>query len=183
MSSSQPVQHHLSIRPFQPADWPLVWPIVEAVVRAGDTFTYDTDLAQGAARAVWCEAPPGLTVVAEAEGRVLGTAKMSRNRGGPGAHVATASFMVDRAERGRGVGTALCCFAIDWARSHGFAGLQFNAVAAANTRALGVYHRLGFRTVGSVPGGFRHPLTGSCDLLVLYLPLREESGRSGDRSP
>ncbi|MBA3280435.1 MAG: hypothetical protein H0U22_17350 [Geodermatophilaceae bacterium] len=41
-------------------------------------------------------APPGRTVGAvDDERNVLGTAKMHANHGGPAAHAATASFMVD----------------------------------------------------------------------------------------
>jgi hypothetical protein len=32
----------MQIRPFAETDWPQVWPIVCEVVRAGDTFVYDS---------------------------------------------------------------------------------------------------------------------------------------------
>ena len=37
----------------------------------------------------------------------------------------------------------------------GFRLMQFNAVVAANVHALPLYERLGFRLLGTVPGGFR----------------------------
>jgi GNAT superfamily N-acetyltransferase len=111
------------------------------------------------------------TVVAIATGRILGTAKMGRNRDGPGAHVATASFMVAAAARGRGVGTALCQDALAWARGQGFRGMQFNAVVESNAEALHVYERLGFRIVGTVPEAFLHPTLGYVGLHVMYRQL------------
>lgn len=159
------------IRPFAEPDWGQVWPIVEEVVRAGDTFAYDPDLTAAQAYDVWVERPPGLTVVAFDGDRVVGTARMGPNRPGPGSHVATASFMVASHARGGGVGTKLCRFALDWARVQGYAGMQFNAVVETNTGAVEVYRRLGFALIGTVPGAFRHPTRGRVGLHIMYREL------------
>jgi GNAT superfamily N-acetyltransferase len=161
----------MRIREFTDDDWTQVWPIVRQVVRAADTFTYDPEMTAEQAYAIWVETPPGLTVVATGGDRVLGTAKMGPNRPGPGSHVSTASFMVAADARGRGVGTALCRYALDWARAQGYAGMQFNAVAESNVGAVGVYRRLGFDVVGTVPGAFRHPGLGRVGLHVMYREL------------
>ena len=153
-----------------------MWEIVRAVVRAGDTYPYDTDMSEGVARGVWIEEPPGVTVVAEDGGRIVGTAKMGPNRGGPGAHVSTASFMVADGQRGRGVGTALCRHALSWAEERGYASMQFNAVAETNAAAVEVYRRLGFVIAGTVPRAFDHPEHGRVGLHVMY---REFDGGSG----
>jgi ribosomal protein S18 acetylase RimI-like enzyme len=96
---------------------------------------------------------------------------MGPNRAGPGSHVSTASFMVAADARGRGVGTALCRFALNWARERGYAGMQFNAVAESNRAAVGLYERLGFTIVGTVPGAFAHPTLGRVGLHVMYRDL------------
>ncbi|WP_433385189.1 N-acetyltransferase family protein [Micromonospora sp. KLBMP9576] len=158
----------MRIREFHEADWAQVWPIVREVVRARETFTYDPELTAEQAYDMWVEAAPGRTVVAVDGDRVLGTAKMGTNRPGPGSHVATASFMVARAARGRGVGTALCRHALDWARARGYAGMQFNAVVETNTSAVELYRREGFAVVGTVPGAFTHPALGRVGLHVMY---------------
>ena len=150
------------------ADWPPVWAIIREVVRAQETFTYDPEMTEESARRVWLEGPPGLTVVAVESGRVLGTAKMGPNRDGPGSHISTASFMVAAASRGRGVGTALCRFALDWARTNGYAGMQFNAVVEVNHSAVELYRRHGFAIVGTVPRAFAHPVRGRVGLHVMY---------------
>ena len=163
----------LEIRPFADVDWPEVWEIVRQVIVAADTFVYDPSTTEDQARSMWIESAPGRTVVAvsAASGgsQVLGTAKMGPNKPGPGAHIATASFMVAAAARGRGVGTALCRNAVSWAREQGYAGVQFNAVAETNRSAVDLYVREGFQVIGTVPRAFEHPVHGRVGLHVMYL--------------
>lgn len=160
------------IREAAPGDWPVIWPILRAIVAAGETFAYDTGMDEASARATWMVGAPGRTVVAAGDdGAVLGTANMYANRGGPGAHVASASFMVAPRHEGRGVGRALVEDALAWARGKGFSAMQFNAVAASNLRAVGLYESLGFEIVGTVPEGFRHPEEGYVGLHVMYRRL------------
>jgi L-amino acid N-acyltransferase YncA len=161
----------MQIRELDETDWSQVWPIVRDIVRAADTFTYDPAMTAEQAHDLWVESPPGLTVVALDGERVLGTAKMGPNRPGPGAHVATASFMVAADARGRGVGTALFRFGLDWAKQQQYAGMQFNAVAESNHAAVELYKRLGFEIVGTVPGAFAHPVLGRVGLHVMYRAL------------
>ncbi|MFI5924733.1 GNAT family N-acetyltransferase [Micromonospora sp. NPDC051543] len=156
------------IRAFADQDWPQVWPIIEDVVRAQETFAYDPGMTAQQAYALWVEAPPGRTVVATDGDRVLGSAKMGANRPGPGAHVSTASFLVAADARGRGVGTALCRDALTWARLAGYAGMQFNAVVETNRTAVELYRREGFEVVGTVPGAFHHRTLGRVGLHVMY---------------
>ena len=105
------------------------------------------------------------------DGAVLGTANMYANRAGPGAHVASASFMVASAARGRGVGRALVEDALAWARAAGFRGMQFNAVAASNPAAVALYESLGFAVIATIPEAFRHPDEGYVALLVMHRAL------------
>ncbi|WP_326557740.1 GNAT family N-acetyltransferase [Micromonospora sp. NBC_01796] len=156
------------IREFVEVDWSMVWPIVREVVREQETFPYDPGLTAEQAYGMWVETPPGLTVVAVDGDRVLGTAKMGTNRPGPGAHVSTASFMVAADARGRGVGTALCRYALAWARQRGYAGMQFNAVVESNTTAVELYRRHGFEVIGTVPRAFAHPALGRVGLHLMY---------------
>lgn len=157
------------IRDFEDLDWPSVWGILREVVRARETIPYDPDMSAAQGRLVWAEAPPGRVVVAVgAEGAVVGSAKMGPNRGGPGAHVSTATFVVAADRRGQGIGTALCRHALDWARRNGYAAMQFNAVVETNRSAVELYRRLGFDIVGTVPRAFEHPTLGRVGLHVMY---------------
>ncbi|MDB4944814.1 MAG: GCN5-related N-acetyltransferase [Labilithrix sp.] len=156
------------IRQLEEGDWPAVLAIFREVVEAGDTFAYDPGWADHVAREVWGEAPPGCTVVAVEGDRLLGTGKMGRNRPGPGAHVATASYMVAGDARGRGVGRALAEHSIAWAKAQGYAAMQFNAVVASNTVAVELYRRLGFVVIGTVPEAFAHAQLGRVGLHVMH---------------
>lgn len=161
----------MRIREYAAADWPQVWPIVEDVIVAQETFPYDPGWSAEVARDVWVETPPGLTVVACLDGEIVGTAKMGRNRPGPGGHVSTASFMVAASARGRGVGRALGEYALDWARRQGYAAMQFNAVVESNEVAVELYRRLGFAVIGTVPESFQHPRLGRVGLHVMHRQL------------
>jgi L-amino acid N-acyltransferase YncA len=159
------------IREATDADWPAIWPIVQEVVVAGDSYTYDPDWTSDEARQVWFELPPGKTVVACDGSRVLGTAKMGPNRPGRGAHVATASFMVGSSARGQGVGRALGEYALAWAGAQGYAAMQFNAVVASNEPAVRLWQALGFQIVGTVPEAFEHRTLGRVGLHIMYRRL------------
>lgn len=166
----------MRIRAASADDWPAIWPIVHAIVAAGETYAYDRDMSQERARALWLLPPPGKTVVAVGDGgAVLGSAKMNPNQMGPGAHVASASFMVDPACSGRGVGRALGEYVLEWARREGYRGIQFNAVVETNTRAVALWRSLGFAVLATIPGAFHHPVHGYVGLHVMYLALAESA--------
>ncbi len=162
----------LHFRPATEADWPSLWPILQEIVQARDTYTYDPAMDSEAGRRTWLAGPPDQAwLVSDEHGTVLGSYKAGPNRAGPGAHVATASYIVDASVRGRGVGRAMVLHSLEQARAGGFRGIQFNAVAASNVHAVKLYEELGFRVVGAVPGGFCHPQQGFVDLLIMYRDL------------
>ena len=49
--------------------------------------------------------------------------------------------------------------------------MQFNFVASSNSAAVHLWSKLGFATVGRLPGAFRHPSLGYVDALVMYQVL------------
>jgi L-amino acid N-acyltransferase YncA len=160
------------IREARTQDWPAIWPFFHTIVAAGETFTYPVDLSAEQGREGWLLPAPDRTVVAvDDSGTVLGTAKMNRNHMGNASHIASASYMVDPAHAGRGVGRALCAHTVDWARAAGYRSMQFNAVVETNVHAVQLYRSLGFEVVGTVPEGFRHPTEGYVGLHIMYLPL------------
>jgi L-amino acid N-acyltransferase YncA len=152
-------------------DWPAIYPIFSQIVAAGETYAYPTGLSSEAARELWIEPAPGQTVVAREGAVLLGSAKMGPNRPGRGSHVATASFMVDPAAQGRGVGRELGGYVIEWARAAGFHSMQFNAVVETNVGAVKLWQNLGFAIIGTVPEAFDHPRLGLVGLHVMYRRL------------
>jgi GNAT superfamily N-acetyltransferase len=153
-------------------DWAAIWPFLRRIVAAGETYCYDRDLREDRARRLWLLEPPGRTVVAvEAQHDVLGTAKMHPNQGGPGAHVATASFMVDPAHARRGIGRVLGEHVLAWARAEGYRAMQFNAVVETNTGAVALWRSLGFQVLATVPEAFHHPVHGYVGLHIMHRHL------------
>lgn len=140
-----------------------------AIVAAGETYAYPEDLDDRGIADLWMERPPGRCVVAVSErGIVVGSAKMGPNRPGRGSHIATASFMVDPAAQGRGIGRSLGEEAIRWARERGYHGMQFNAVVETNAVAVHLWQTLGFTIMTTIPEAFEHPRHGRVGLHVMY---------------
>lgn len=167
----RPLPHRprVTVRDARPEDWRAIWPFFHQIVAAGETYAYDRDMNEADGRRIWMVGPPGRTVVAtDGEGTVLGSANMYANRGGPGSHVASASFMVDPQRTGLGVGRALGEHVIEWARESGFRAIQFNAVVETNAPAVALWRSLGFEVLTSVPRAFDHPEHGYVGLLIMH---------------
>jgi L-amino acid N-acyltransferase YncA len=157
------------IRDATEADWDAIWPFLQRIVAAGETYALDREMPEAEARAYWLQRPPGRTVVAVADdGSVTASAAMYPNRAGGGAHVASASFMVDPDRAGRGAGRALGEHALEWARREGYRAMQFNAVVETNDRAVKLWKSLGFSVLATIPEAFAHPTRGYVGLLVMY---------------
>jgi len=157
------------IRDARSEDWDAIWPIFRQIVAAGETYGYDRDIDASDARRIWMLGAPARTVVATgSEDVVLGTATMYANRGGPGSHVASASFMVDPRHAGQGTGRALGEHVIEWAQQSGFRAIQFNAVVETNERAVALWRSLGFEVLATVPEAFDHPTRGYVGLHIMH---------------
>jgi len=159
------------IRPATSADADAIWRIFSAVVAPGDTYSFTADTTERDAIAYFLG--PGITsFVAEDEGRVLGMYKLIPNRIGRGSHVSNASFMVDPAAHGRGIGRALGEHCLDEARRQGYEAMQFNFVVSTNLAGVNLWKKLGFEIVGTLPKAFRHATLGDVDAYVMHRFLR-----------
>jgi GNAT superfamily N-acetyltransferase len=160
------------IRETTEKDWDQIWPIFRQIVAAGDTYGYDVDIKEDDARSSWMQKPPGGTFVAlDDRGHIVGTATVHPNQGGNGSHVANGSYMVSPARAGQGVGRALGEYSIDWARTHGYRAMQFNAVVETNERAVALWMSLGFEILTTVPAAFNHPDLGYVGLHIMHRTL------------
>jgi L-amino acid N-acyltransferase YncA len=161
----------MEIRDATESDWVEIYPIFRDVVDEGKTYAYPVGLSSDEARTLWIDIPPSRTVVALRDEVVVGTAKMGPNRPGRGAHVATASFMVDPRQQGHGVGRALGLNMIEWARREGYRAIQFNAVVESNVAAVHLWQELGFSILATIPEAFDHAHDGLVGLHVMHLRL------------
>jgi L-amino acid N-acyltransferase YncA len=161
----------VEIREAHDEDWPKIYPIFRSTVDEGKTYAIPENLSLEEACPWWMEKLPGVTVVAVERDVILGSAKLGPNRPGRGSHIATASFMVDPAQQGRGVGTTLGGFAVEWARKNGYRGMQFNAVVETNDSAVHLWQKLGFEILTTVPEAFDHSEYGLVGLHVMFRSL------------
>lgn len=177
----------MQIKDATAKDWPGIWAVMEPIVRAGETYTWDTDASEAALRAAWLHGPAGdeagalkkaagraRTFVAVIDGEVAGTAELHPNYGGGASDVANAGFMVGAGHQGRGVARALGEHVLAAARDLGYSAMVFNAVVESNTRAVGLWQSLGFRVVGTIPGAFRRPDGERVGLHVMHRSLRAD---------
>lgn len=160
----------MQIRPATPADAPALWAILEPVIRAGDTYTFDRAMPRDAALAYWL-GPDRTTFVAEEGGEVLGTYYLRANQAGGGAHVCNCGYVTAAPATGRGVARAMAAHSFVAARAVGFRAMQYNFVVSSNERAVRLWRNLGFAEVGRLPGAFVHPTLGEVDALVMFRRL------------
>ena len=93
---------------------------------------------------------------------------MGPNRPGRGAHVATASFMVDGAARGAGVGRALGEHMLAWATQEGLPGGPVQRRRRDEHGCRAALASLGFRIIGTVPEAFDSRAHGLVGLHVMH---------------
>jgi L-amino acid N-acyltransferase YncA len=167
---SIPSNPFMEIRRATETDFERMWPIFQAVVASGDTYVFAPDTPRQQAFAYWF-GPDITTFVAGDGDRIVGMYKITANQRDLGAHVANASFMVDPASHGNGIGNALGRHCLREARCAGYRALQFNFVVSSNTAAVALWKRLGFAVVGTLPGAFRHHTFGYVDTYVMYRAL------------
>ena len=157
----------MNIREVIDGDFDDIWPIFHAIVNKGDTYAYPHDTNKEQAQKLWLEVPL-VTYVVEKSGVILGTYFIKTNQAGAGEHVCNCGYMVAPFSKGRGLGMLMCQHSQQQALELGYKAMQFNFVAASNTGALKLWHKLGFATVGCLPNAFLHPQLGYIDAMVMY---------------
>lgn len=95
------------------------------------------------------------TGVAEDNGLIVGLYILHPNNVGRCGHICNASYAVDFRFRGLHIGEKLVLDCLKKGKELGFKVLQFNAVVESNIHARHLYERLGFKQLGTIPGGFR----------------------------
>jgi L-amino acid N-acyltransferase YncA len=158
------------IREAKVSDWEEIWPIFKEVVRRGDTYAFDSNIDKHNAFQVWMSLPCKTYVYVQ-DNKVLGTYYLKPNQAGPGSHVCNCGYMVAENARGKGIARQMCEHSQLQAISLGYRAMQFNCVVSSNTNAIALWHKLGFKTVGTLPNAFNHPSLGFIDAFVMYKEL------------
>lgn len=162
----------VQIRPATGADDDAIWPILEPVIRAGETYALPPDMTREAALAYWTS-PMHRSFVAIGAGEVVGTYYLRPNQAGGGSHVANCGYMTAPWATGRGTARAMGLHSLRLAREAGFRAMQFNFVVSTNEPAIRLWRALGFEVVGRLPGAFRHPSRGFVDAFVMFRTIAD----------
>lgn len=143
----------VNIREYRMEDLPAMTEIWNEVVEDGVAFPQEECLTEESGAAFFSS--QSFCGVAEVEGKVVGLYILHPNNVGRCGHICNASYAVSKGLRGLHIGEKLVLDCIRQGKAHGFRVLQFNAVVEDNVHARHLYERIGFRQLGTIPGGFR----------------------------
>lgn len=145
---------NIVVREYSADDIPAMKDIWNEVVDEGVAFPQEDELTDVSAREFFAQ-QTYCGVAADEDGKVYGMYILHPNNVGRCGHIANASYAVSSENRGLHIGEKLVRDCIAQAKAHGFGILQFNAVVATNIHARHLYERIGFKQLGTIPGGFR----------------------------
>ena len=139
------------------------------VVMEGKYFPQENSLSIKEAAAFFAEQT--YTGVAEVDGVIVGLYILHPNNIGRCGHIANASYAVKTNQRGKHIGENLVMHSLEMAIESKFRIMQFNAVVANNKGAISLYKKLGFKELGTIPGGFKMDDGTFVDIIPFYLEL------------
>lgn len=145
----------IEIKEYTEADLKAMIQIWNEVVEDGIAFPQEELLTPESGREFFKEQTYSAVAKDKESGRVYGLYILHPNNVGRCGHICNASYAVSSKSRGLHIGEKLVKDCLIQGREHGFRVLQFNAVVASNIHARHLYERLGFKQLGTIPGGFR----------------------------
>lgn len=162
----------MKIRQATHTDFDAMWDIFQSVIATGDTLPFSDDFDRDTFRAHWFTSQPSYVAVTDAG--IAGMYKMGANYPGLGSHVASATYVVNPASQGKGIGRVLVTHSLAQAQTAGFMAMQFNYVVSTNAPAVELYKKLGFYIAGTLPKAFRHQQLGLVDAFVMFRFLQPQ---------
>ncbi len=143
------------VRKYEEKDVPEMVSLWNEVVEEGVAFPQEEYLTESTGRAFFAQQSYCGVAQEQGTGKILGLYILHPNNIGRCGHICNASYAVASESRGLHIGEKLVKDCIVQAGAAGFRILQFNAVVADNVHARHLYERIGFRQLGTIPGGFR----------------------------
>lgn len=155
------------IREITPSDFDAFWPTFSQVIQAQETYAFDPNMSKEQAYALWCELPLKTFVYVEGD-EVLGSYYLKSNGMGPSSHICNCGYMVSSRARGKGIARLMCEHSQRIAIELGFEAMQFNSVVSTNEAAVGLWKKLGFNIIGTIPKAYKHGKLGLVDSYIMY---------------
>ncbi len=144
----------------------LIW---NSIVEEGNSFPQEEPMNDKQAELFFAE--QSYTGVADDNGEIVGLYILHPNNIGRCGHIANASYAVKAGQRGKHIGERLVRDSMAMAASLSFRILQFNAVVATNQGAIHLYKKLGFTSLGIIPGGFKMDDHTFADIIPFYITI------------
>lgn len=153
-------------------DYPRLAPMLRAAVSEEAYLTLPADAPDEDCAAYWFGSLPGSEVWAlEEDGQLLGSFYQRPNHYALGGHVANGGYVVAPEARGRGIGRRLGEKSLERARQNGYKAIQFNFVVSTNEVAVALWKSLGFKVIGTIPGGYHYKHQAYVDAYIMYREL------------
>lgn len=160
----------ITVRAYNDKDVSSMVRIWNEIIQEGSAFPQEECLTEETGRIFFGE-QTFCGVAEDASGQIAGLYILHPNNVGRCGHICNASYAVASNCRGIHIGEALVLDCIRQAHKEGFRILQFNAVVASNIHARHLYERIGFHSLGTVPGGFRIPDGHFEDICLYYIEV------------
>lgn len=161
----------IEMKKFQKKDVQSAVRIWNQVVEAGEAFPQEELLDDVTGTGFFESQSYTGIAVDKASGEAVGLYILHPNNVGRCGHICNASYAVRQDQRGRHIGELLVKHCMQKGKELGFRILQFNAVVSTNQSALGLYRKLGFTRLGTIPGGFRMKDGHYEDIIPHYIIL------------
>lgn len=159
------------IRKYKTEDLEQMTAIWNEIVEEGNAFPQEESLSAETGESFFAGQSYCGVAQQEETGKILGLYILHPNNVGRCGHICNASYAVSSSCRGMHIGEKLVLDCMEQAKKIGFRVLQFNAVVAGNAPARRLYERLGFRQLGTIPGGFRLKSGEYEDICPYYIEL------------
>ena len=159
------------IREYQTEDVTAAITIWNQVVEDGVAFPQEENLTEETGDAFFKEQTYTGIAVNTDNNEIVGLYILHPNNIGRCGHICNASYAVSSKSRGQHIGEKLVLDCIRQAHEEGFRVLQFNAVVRTNIHARHLYERIGFKQLGTIPGGFRMKDGSYEDICPYYIEV------------
>ena len=143
------------IREATASDWEQIWPFFRQIVNAAETYAYDPEMAEKTARAMWMSGLRASRSSRSPTESSSGPPTPTQTAPGP-ARTSPGELHGRPGSTGRGIGRAFG-EAVSTGRRPGLRGDPVQRRRRDEQRAVGLWHSLGFETIGTVPDAFRLP--------------------------
>ncbi|GET39616.1 GCN5-related N-acetyltransferase [Microseira wollei NIES-4236] len=150
--------------------------LLNAVILEGKTYPQEQPLSESEFAAYWLSSDAFVAraiddTTTSGPGEVLGSFYLKPNFPGRSSHICNAGFIVQRGERGKGIGRVMGEAMLEIAASRGYQGVMFNLVFETNIPSLNLWQSLGFQTIGRIPKAALLVEGQVVDALILYRSL------------